>query len=109
MSNEYKRYEYRGPVYYYGNKIANSSNVYTMAKTFKQARNNIIYKIADGDYTTRYDIVDHLIREVDETPELKVIDNREVKKCDICGYELNAVGDCPICDYDEYDLIDLEG
>lgn len=109
MNSEYKRYEYKGPIYYCGNKIADSSNIYTMAKTIKQARNNILYKASDGDYLNRYDIVDHLVKEVKEEPQLKVIDNREVSRCDICGYELNAVGDCPVCDYGEYDLIDLEG
>lgn len=107
MSNEYKRYEYKGPIYYYGNKIASKSNLYTMAKTWKQARNNILYKAADGDITTRYDIVDELV--VESTPTIDNIETKHIDRCERCGYELNRLGECPVCDYGEYDLLDLEG
>lgn len=99
----YDKYHYSGPQYYFGNKIAASSNLYTMARSFSEARKNFIYKIANGDITTRYDIVDDFITLVKpESPKVK----RD--KCDRCGYELNDMGDCPVCDYGEYDLLDLE-
>lgn len=28
------------------------------------------------------------------------------QKCTHCGTELNELGDCPVCDYFEYDLVD---
>ena len=110
MSSESKRYEYKGPIYYCGNKIAEKSNLYTMAKSWKQARNFFLYKVADGDYITRYDIVDHFIKESPINVSDKDVDEiKPVNKCDNCGYQLNDIGDCPVCDYGEYDLIDLEG
>ena len=96
----YDEYHYNGPQYYQGNKIADSSNLRTMARGFGEARRNFIYRIAKGD---RYDIVDDFITLVKPEP-LKV----KRDKCDRCGYELNDMGDCPVCDYGEYDLLDLE-
>jgi hypothetical protein len=105
--SEFKRYSYTGPQYHMGQKIAIKSNLYTMAKSFKQARNNFLFNIAGGDYTNHYDIVDDFIKEV---PEKEVINEPIIKRerCENCGYELNDMGECPVCDYGEYDLLDLE-
>lgn len=106
MTN-YKTYSYTGPQYYNGHKIAAKSNLFTRAKSFKQAENNFLFKIANGDIISRYDIVNDFIKEL--TPNEKINKPINVKEhCEICGYELNDVGDCPICDYNEYDLLDLE-
>lgn len=105
--NTFKRYSYTGPQYYYGNKIASKSNLYTMARSWKEARNNFLFNIANGDITTRYDLVDDFIKEV---PPKQVINEPLIKRerCENCGYELNDIGECPVCDYGEYDLLDLE-
>lgn len=112
MESKFKRYSYTGPVYYYGNKISAKSNLYTMAKDWNSARRNFVYKIANGDKAYLYDIVDSLVKEVpqvtfDDKSELEFQNNRPI--CDICGYEMNDAGECPVCDYGEYDLLDLEG
>ena len=105
--SEYKRYSYTGPQYYYGNKIADKSNLYTMAKSWEQARNNFLYKIANGDLTTKYDLVDSYVKEVTKPVSDDIIEPIiERSKCDQCGYELNDMGECPVCDYGEYDLLE---
>lgn len=101
---EYKRYSYTGPQYYYGNKIAEKSNLYTMAKSWEQARNNFLYKIANGDKPYYYDIVDSHIKLILHTKEPK--DNYVIKKCEVCGTQLNSFDECPVCDYGEYDLLE---
>lgn len=108
MNSEFKRYEYKGPIYYYGNKIASKSDFYTMAKTWKQARNNILFKAANGDLITRYDIVDDLVVQSSENDNFDIADEI-IHTCETCGYQLNDAGECPVCDYGEYDLLDLEG
>ena len=99
---EYNRYHYSGPIYYYGNKVAKNSNLYTTAKSFSGAKRNFIYKIASGDIITRYDIVDDYIRCV---PAEKPTD---IHRCEFCGGKLNPMNECPVCDYGEYDLLDTE-
>ena len=38
---------------------------------------------------------------------MKQLSNEEPKqKCQHCGTELNSLGDCPICDYGEEDLLE---
>lgn len=105
---ETRLYSYTGPQYYHGNKIATKSNLFTRAKSWRQARNNFLFNIANGDIIDRYDIVDDFIKEVPPSDVVKepII---EIKTCEICGYQLNDMGDCPVCDYGEYDLLDLEG
>lgn len=64
---KYKKYAYDGPIYYYGNKIAEQSSYYTMATNWNSARRNFIYKIANGDYAYLYDISDTHVREVKDS------------------------------------------
>lgn len=100
--SEYKRWSYKGPVYYYGNKIAEKSSYYTMAKNRDAARRNFIYKIANGDKAYYYDIVDSYV-------ELVPVNTRheedKIETCEICSTQLNPLGECPVCDYGEYDLL----
>ena len=96
-------YYYDGPVYYDGRKILEKSDIYTTAKSLNIAIRNTLFKAAKGDRENlyHYDIVDHLVREVpkNETPKVR-------PKCQTCGYELNDIGDCPVCDYGEDDLLE---
>ena len=104
---EYRKYAYDGPIYYYGNKIAEKSEYYTMATNWRSARRNFIYKIANGDYASLYDIADTHIRVVKESPkDVELVPEKEIKHCEHCGYELNDIGECPVCDYGEDDLLD---
>jgi hypothetical protein len=93
-------YYYDGPVYYRGNKISTSSNIYTTAKSFGEAARNILFKAVKGDKELwHYDIVDD---EIKQMPNGKL----ERPKCQQCGYEINDNGDCPVCDYGEDDLLE---
>lgn len=95
-------YYYDGPIYYDGRKISEKSDIYTTAKSVNLAIRNILYKAARGDKELyHYDIADDRVREVpkNETPKIR-------PKCQTCGYELNDIGDCPVCDYGEDDLLE---
>ena len=102
------KYSYTGPIYHLGNKIAEKSKLYTMAKSWKQAKNNFLYKIANGDIVGHYDLVDEFVKEVPkatlDTPAVE--EKPEIVKCEICGTQLNPMGDCPVCDYGEDDLLE---
>lgn len=88
----YRTYHYTGPHYYNGIKMSEYNNLYTSARSFKEARNNFIYRFAAGDIPSRYDIVDSCIEIiVKETP-------REYKYCNNCGNRLSDGGYCPLCD-----------
>lgn len=104
--SEYKRWSYTGPIYYYGNKIAEKCSYYTMAKDWNVARRNFVYKIANGDKAYYYDIVDSYIKLSQPREEVPNEEVHEIVKCEICGTELNPLGECPVCDYGEYDLLD---
>lgn len=99
-------YCYNGPIYYDGMKIASKSNICTTAPSYNVALRNILFKAANGDKELhRYDIVDELVKEVSKDTEIKQsVTPRE--KCYRCGYELNDMGDCPVCDYGEDDLLE---
>ena len=95
-------YYYDGPIYYDGRKIAEKSDIYTTAKSLNIAIRNTLFKAAKGDKELyHYDIVDHLVREIPktETPKVRPL-------CKVCGYEINDMGDCPVCDYGEDDLLE---
>ena len=98
-----KTYYYDGPIYYGGHQIASKSNIYTTAKSLNVAIRNILFKATKGDKENlyQYDIVDNMVREIskEEAPKVRPI-------CKTCGYELNDIGDCPVCDYGEYDLLE---
>ena len=101
---QYKKYLYNGPIYYYGNKIAEKSEYYTMATSWLNARRNFVYKIANGDKAYYYDICD---ADVVELPDHKFPETEAKRpRFEICGYELNDANECPVCDYGEYDLLD---
>jgi hypothetical protein len=105
-SLEYKTYMYEGPVYWMSHKIAESSSLVTKATSHQAAVRNILYQAANGDSDLRhYDIVDHLVVEVPEEKKHTVIYKKR-DKCQACGYELNDMGDCPVCDYGEDDLLE---
>ena len=98
-----KLYYYDGPIYYRGHKITDVSDIYTTAKSLNVAIRNVLYKATKGDREElyHYEIVDDMVREVpkNETPKVR-------PKCPTCGYELNDIGDCPVCDYGEDDLLE---
>ena len=98
-----KTYHYDGPIYYRGNKVADKANIYTTAKSLNVAIRNILFKATKGDKENlyQYDIVDNMVREIskEETPKVRPV-------CKTCGYELNDIGDCPVCDYGEEDLLE---
>lgn len=102
------KYSYTGPIYHLGNKIAEKSRMFTMAKSFAQAVNNFRYKAANGDIVGHYNIVDEFIKEVPkatlDTPAIE--EKPEIVKCDNCGTQLNPMGKCPVCDYGEDDLLE---
>ena len=98
-----KTYYYDGPIYYRGHKIAETSDIYTTAKSLNVAIRNVLYKATKGDKENlyQYEIVDHLVKEISrrEIPKVR-------PKCQVCGYELNDIGDCPVCDYGENYLLE---
>lgn len=104
--SEYKRWSYTGPIYYYGNKIAEKCSYYTMAKNWNAARRNFVYKIANGDKAYYYDIVDSYIGLAQAEESTTRDEATTIIKCETCGTELNPLGECPVCDYGEYDLLD---
>lgn len=97
MPSEFKKWKYDGPIYYYGNKITVKSELYTMAKTYIQARNNILHKIADGDYISRYDIVDDHLKEIKNRKDFS-IQAKIPQYCPICKGILSDSGKCD-CGY----------
>lgn len=103
MESLYK-YKYTGPVYFNDNKIAEKSNLETTAKSIGKAKSNFLFRLANGNIPVGYDIVD---TQIIKGEEIKPIQRIIHKKCDICGYELNDMGDCPVCKYGEYDLVDI--
>lgn len=99
-------YHYAGPIYYDGMKIVSKSDIYTSAPSISVAARNILYKAAHGDKELyHYDIVDEQIEMIfsgsrEEQP------TTPKEKCFRCGYTLNDMGECPVCDYGEDDLLE---
>lgn len=97
------KFIYTGPIYHNGIKICECSNMITYAVSFKQARNQLLYRIADGDYTTHYDIVDRYLTMLqDDTIEVEP--TRVYDYCPECGEVLNDMGQCPVCEQGEEDI-----
>lgn len=98
-----KTYYYNGPIYYRGHKITDESDIYTTAKALNVAIRNVLFKASKGDNDNlyHYEIVDDMVKEIskEETP-------KPIYKCQTCGYTLNELGDCPVCDYGEDDLLE---
>ena len=105
LTNNTNTYFYDGPIYYRGNKISDNSSIYTSAPTINIAARNILFRAANGatDFYN-YDIEDNRIKMIKSSNQSKPVSKREI--CSHCGYELNDMGECPICDYGEYDLLD---
>ena len=100
-----RTYHYDGPIYYDGREIVSKADIGTTAPTYRVALRNILYKAAKGDKELyHYDIVDELVKETGVDTRLEPKTDRE--KCYRCGYELNDMGDCPVCDYGEDDLLE---
>ena len=110
------QYSYSGPVFRFGNywdDIPKKDKLHTEAKSLKQAINNLTYKaklyfgLAIDSNLTLYE--PYVKEEPFTTSEYNQIRKLpEIKKrprCEYCGYELNDIGDCPVCDYGEYDLL----
>lgn len=105
INNNTNTYFYDGPIYYRGNKISDKSSIYTSAPTINIASRNILFRVANGaDDFYNYDIVDDRVKLVKSSEQSKTVSKREI--CSHCGYELNDMGECPVCDYGEYDLLD---
>lgn len=106
--SSYETYHYAGPVYYAGHKIAEKSNEYTSAPSINIAIRNILYKVAKGAPDLyNYDIVDELVKPVPVmSPKERFNPTKKNGKCMVCGYHLNDAGECPVCDYGEYDLLE---
>ena len=99
-----EKYYYNGPLYYNGSKIASTSDVYTMAPSWKKACNNILAKLRRGDYSAAYDIDRSRVTLVDDRKEdLPKVEPYQRPTCPNCGCDLNDSGECPICDLGEED------
>lgn len=105
-SVETTTYHYTGPIYYDGMKIASKSDIYTSAPSLNVAARNVLYKAAHGDKELyHYDIVDEQIEVVSTEPR-EGQPEASNEKCYRCGYILNDMGECPVCDYGEDDLLE---
>lgn len=115
-SQEIIRYSYTGPVFRFGQVWDFIEEpIYTEAKTKRQAVNNLTFKAKmmmglerDSNLTLH---TPYVKEEPFTTKEyhniMKQLSNEEPKqKCQHCGTELNSLGDCPVCDYGEEDLLE---
>lgn len=104
-TSKFKRYKYEGPLYCDGRKIKSKALFYTMARSFAEARNNILYQASKGFDTFRYDLGDDFLRPVEEVKETDVEFVIQRKTCPECGYDLTDGGYCPICDIGDSELL----
>lgn len=115
-NDESIRYSYAGPVFRFGQVWDFIEEpIYTEAKTKRQAVNNLRFKAKmmmglerDSNLTLH---TPYVKEEPFTTKEyhniMKQLSNEEPKqKCPYCRTELNSLGDCPICDYGEEDLLE---
>lgn len=110
------RYSYTGPVFRFGQVWDFIDEpIYTEAKTKRQAVNNLTFqaKMLYGlDSYCNLTIYTPYVKQEDLTTKeyhniMKQLSNEEPKqKCQNCGTELNSLGDCPVCDYGEDDLLE---
>jgi len=110
------KYSYTGPVFRFGQVWDFIEEpIYTEAKTKRHAVNNLTFKAKmmmglerDSNLTLH---TPYVKEEPVTTKEyhniMKQLSNEEPKqKCQYCGTELNSLGDCPVCDYGEEDLLE---
>ena len=98
-----KRYRYTGPIYHNGRRIQDNSNIFTTAVSEAQARNYFIHKLGGP----AYDIVSTYITcDQDDKEDLPKVEPYVRGKCDKCGYQLDDMGECPICDMAKHYISD---
>lgn len=96
---------YNGAAYYKGIKQWSKTNppMYTDAPSLLKAANNFRFKLAksngDRNKVGYWDI------SLNDIVYVKEKENHELHKCENCGYVLNPLGECPVCDYGEVDLL----
>lgn len=110
------RYSYTGPIFRFGQVWDFIDEpVYTEAKTKRQAVNNLTFqaKMLYGlDRDCNLTIYTPYVKEEPFTTKeyhniMKQISKETPKqKCQNCGTELNSLGDCPVCDYGEEDMLE---
>ena len=107
-----KRFTFFGPVFrfgkYYGS-IPEKDALVTEAETIGAATRNLDYKIKQyfdlpKDFKIQYDKSSIIVDEKYVSDDATDIELPPV--CNYCGYRLNDAGDCPVCDYQEYDLLE---
>ena len=105
-NNTQKTYYYIGPVYRFGKIIDNIDDpIYTTAVSKAKAVNNFKSKLKKKNklaQTAAISIDERNVMEVNSERDWGVDENR----CSICGTKLNPLGECPVCDFGELDLLD---
>ena len=101
------KYRYTGPHYYNGIKMSDSNDLFTIARSYAEARKNFLYKIAKGDIISRYDIIDRYITQVEDDIVTQQAPDIEIPTCEYCGTRLTDGGYCPVCDHGEEDLMEM--
>lgn len=109
VTKEQETYRYEGPVYRFQDSVYRKRVVEeTQAVSLPQAISRLKYKIKIklGFSKNAYIAIDNdkvkkISTHYDYRPE-----DRRINYCPDCGYQLNDIGDCPVCDYGEYDLLD---
>lgn len=110
------RYSYKGPVFRFGQVWDFIEEpIYTEARTKRQAVNNLTFKakmIMGLERDSNLTLHTPYVKEEPFTTKeyhsiMKQLSNDEPKqKCQHCGTELNSLGDCPVCDYGEEDMLE---
>lgn len=110
------KYSYKGPVFRFGQVWDFIEEpIYTEAKTKRQAINNLTFKVKmmlglerDSNLTLYSPYVKEEPFTTNEYHNImKQLSKETIKqKCQHCGTELNSLGDCPVCDYGEEDLLE---
>lgn len=115
-NDESLRYSYKGPVFRFGQVWDFIEEpIYTEAKTKRQAINNLTFKVKmmlglerDSNLTLHTPYVKEEPFTTKEYHNImkKLSKETPKQKCQYCGTELNSLGDCPVCDYGEEDLLE---
>lgn len=80
------KYHYTGPIYINDRKIEDSSNLFTAASSYSEARRNFLHRLSRG--RKGYNIL-----VADDEEDLPRVDDSapERAKCNRCGYELDEI------------------